>query len=772
MASIGKNDPCPCGSGLKYKQCCANRMVFEKLIVDSVEKAYQNYLADKAETMPEILLPVLSNANDSDLNKIESYAKKSENDGFIIHILNVLKDCNPELFMEKFAYSLYNKGLYSIAIPYLTIVAEKKSDDFLINLSLITALNKVKNFDEALRHSEKIIDDNPGEERAYLLKLESLNQSNNLELFEIYINEVKKILPDSLLIYNKHSSVYFVKGDFEMAEQKVSETLLKWPEDISLLNMKAVCLIKLQREIEALEVLDAMPIHDNKNEKLMSLQTRQSIAYRFSNKKDFFESIDKQIELNPDFEISGKFKKATFFPHVIPSEESIKDLRDESMLILNDIISNPKNIDDPFLQVNLANFYLAYHGCNDKEMQLMFASAYYKCCSQLGAYATHCSQLPPLHIRKIKIGLISAFFKLHTIGKFNIGFIEKLPRNLFEIIVFTMENLPKDNITEKIVEFADKVIVLPRNLEISQEMIAKEEIDVLFYTDIGMDPLTYYLAFARLAPVQCVTWGHPDTTGLPNIDYFISADDVEPADADNHYSEKLIRLSNLPTYYYKPTIPEPGDFKANYFLPEDKKIYTCPQSIFKFHPHFDEALGQLLIRDENAVLVIIGGGNAEWFEPLTDRISKKIPSALLPRIFVLPKMPMDDYFKLLQVSDVILDPPYFGGGNTSYESFACGKGIVTWPGPFMRGRVTLGCYRQMEIDDLIANNADEYLQLAYRMANDEEFKKNIEEKIIEKRDILFENQAVIDEISDFFTAAYIAALEHKKLDFWRWKNED
>ncbi len=40
-------------------------------------------------------------------------------------------------------------------------------------------------------------------------------------------------------------------------------------------------------------------------------------------------------------------------------------------------------------------------------------------------------------------------------------------------------------------------------------------LDILFYPDLGMTPLTYFLAFARLAPVQCVSWGHPVTTGIP-----------------------------------------------------------------------------------------------------------------------------------------------------------------------------------------------------------------------------------------------------------------
>lgn len=613
---------------------------------------------------------------------------------------------------------------------------------------------------------------NKYDEKHYLSKIDSFIKINDYEGLDKLMTDAKTKIPNSYEIYFKHGLIYFNKGDYYKAEEKFSEALLKWPDNITLINKKAFCLVKLRREKEAIEIIDAMPEHKNDKELKLSLQIRQSVAYKFSNRNDYFDAIDKQISLNPDFDIIGKFKKATFFPHVIPSEESIYEIRKESKKILFDIINNPKEIDDVYNKVNLANFYLAYHGCNDKESQLMFAASYYKCCSRLGVYSTHCDNLLPLNGRKLKIGIISAYLKMHTIGKFNIGFIEKLSREIFEVVVFTMVNHPVDSVTESIKKNADKVIEMPYDLPAAQELIANEEVDILFYTDIGMDPLTYYLGFARLAPVQCVTWGHPDTTGLPNIDYFISANDAEPEDADEHYSEKLIRLTNLPTYYYKPDITEPGNFKSNYYLPENKKIYACPQSIFKFHPHIDKALGELLLRDENAILVIIGGGDAEWFKPLTERMSKNIPSALLPRIFILPKMPMGDYLKLLQVSDVILDPPYFGGGNTSYEAFACGKGIVTWPGPFMRGRVTLACYRQMGIDDLVANSADEYLELAYRMANDQLFKNSIEEKIKSKRDILFENYNAINEISDFFMSAYSAALENRKIDSWEWKYED
>lgn len=39
----------------------------------------------------------------------------------------------------------------------------------------------------------------------------------------------------------------------------------------------------------------------------------------------------------------------------------------------------------------------------------------------------------------------------------------------------------------------------------AREVVAGEKLDVLVYPDIGMEVLTYYMAFARLAPVQVPT---------------------------------------------------------------------------------------------------------------------------------------------------------------------------------------------------------------------------------------------------------------------------
>jgi len=68
---------------------------------------------------------------------------------------------------------------------------------------------------------------------------------------------------------------------------------------------------------------------------------------------------------------------------------------------------------------------------------------------------------------------------------------------------------------------------LPLSLGKAHQQIADKQLDILCYPDIGMDSLTYLLAFSCLVPVQSTIRGHPITSGIRNIDYFISTHDLE-----------------------------------------------------------------------------------------------------------------------------------------------------------------------------------------------------------------------------------------------------
>ena len=111
---------------------------------------------------------------------------------------------------------------------------------------------------------------------------------------------------------------------------------------------------------------------------------------------------------------------------------------------------------------------------------------------------------------------------------------------------------------------------------------------VLIYPGILMDMMSFQLAAQRLAPVQCNSWGHPETSGLPTLDYFLSSDLMEPPDATEHYTEQLVRLPNL-SVYYEPVATEAVALTRHELgLHADAPMFWCGQSLYKYLPQFDD----------------------------------------------------------------------------------------------------------------------------------------------------------------------------------------
>src|SRR5207237_3736353 len=135
----------------------------------------------------------------------------------------------------------------------------------------------------------------------------------------------------------------------------------------------------------------------------------------------------------------------------------------------------------------------------------------------------------------------------------------------------------------------DRYVAVPEDLQAVRRAIEDARLDVLFFADIGMDALTYFLAFWRLAPLQLTTWGHSSTSGIDSIDGFVSAAALESNEAQEHYSEELLKL---PAFYNpgyrRPVMPAPRS-RGELGLPDDGPLYLCPQFLFKLHPLFDAA---------------------------------------------------------------------------------------------------------------------------------------------------------------------------------------
>src|SRR4029078_12896305 len=159
-------------------------------------------------------------------------------------------------------------------------------------------------------------------------------------------------------------------------------------------------------------------------------------------------------------------------------------------------------------------------------------------------------------------------------------------------------------------------------------------------------------------PVQCTTWGHPETTGLPTIDYFVSSSLMEAPQADTHYSERLVLLPSLTFYFHRSPLPAQRADRAASGLHPTPRLYACPQSIYKFHPAFDAALAGILRRDPQSQIMLIQWAYSQTDELLRRRFSRVMPD-VADRIVFIRRLQQSEFMNFLMLIDVLLDPiPY------------------------------------------------------------------------------------------------------------------
>ena len=273
--------------------------------------------------------------------------------------------------------------------------------------------------------------------------------------------------------------------------------------------------------------------------------------------------------------------------------------------------------------------------------------------------------------KRIRVGFLSAYFCNHTIGRLNLGRVQQLSRKDFEVSVIALGS-HQDRCSTAFKQAADQYIEVPRRPAKTRQMIADLGLDVIVFADVGMDCLTQTLSYSRMAPIQAVTWGHPDTTGSPTMDYFISSELAESEDADSHYSEQLVRLPNLGICYERPELVGPARTREDFGLDPNRRVYLCPQTLFKFHPEFDQVLGQILVADPLGDLVVMESRTPEWNSALRQRWQRTLPDADR-RVRFVPSQPRDEFLHLLATADVMLDPFPFCGGNTTSRLLRWGR---------------------------------------------------------------------------------------------------
>jgi predicted O-linked N-acetylglucosamine transferase (SPINDLY family) len=187
----------------------------------------------------------------------------------------------------------------------------------------------------------------------------------------------------------------------------------------------------------------------------------------------------------------------------------------------------------------------------------------------------------------IRVGLVSAHIRDHAVWSAIIkGWCQHLDRQRFSLHLFYTGKV-QDQETSLARSQATHFVHMTEGLGQLVDAILGQQLDVILFPEVGMDAMTVKLASLRLAPVQIASWGHPETTGLPTVDYYLSAEDFEPEGAEANYREQLFALPHLGCCYEPLRLTPPDLDLVALGVDTTSPLLVCPGSPFKYAPQHD-----------------------------------------------------------------------------------------------------------------------------------------------------------------------------------------
>jgi len=350
---------------------------------------------------------------------------------------------------------------------------------------------------------------------------------------------------------------------------------------------------------------------------------------------------------------------------------------------------------------------------------------------------------------KIRIGYISRCFYHQSVSYYMVNRVIHHDRDKFQVYVFALGER-SDDMTKVFSDHASHFQRFPKlsNLKMIAQSIADSQLDILIYTEIGMDPATYMLAGMQLAPIQCAMVGHGTTTGLPTIQYYLSGD-FESFEAQFHYREQLVRLPNLGAAQYPPPLGSSmTSTRKDWKIPEDAVVFVSCANGIKHVPERDKILVEILKRVPNACIAIKPYSSYDTGHQMDTRIMAVAKEAGVEnRLFIVP--PLKHVGPLLSIADIQLDTFPYNGWTTNMEALYMGLPIITQEGDMARSRWGAFMLRALGVYEGIATSGDEYVEWAVRFAQDKKLRLNVRDRIMSQgKQILFNGASAQDVYED------------------------
>lgn len=606
--------------------------------------------------------------------------------------------------------------------------------------------------DEALKAYEAAIQLRPNYAEAIAnIGVIFLERKDFLEAIT-YFEKAIELNPHLAVAFNSLGNAYTELGQYESAFQAFEHALQISPHYLDACLNFGVSLKKAKEYDASIgcfqHAIELSPTHAK------TYYLLGEVLYDIGDIASAKINLEKSVRLNPQ-DIEAQFSLTiSQIPKVAIDIEELKRARkglNEHLTILSRLHTDNQNLEKLLRSISRHPFYLAYQE-NDNRMPLtQFGNICIKVAQPIQELIEHENTHQKQINRKIQVGIVSHYFSNHPVWHaITKGWLMQLDQTLFDIHIFNTNGI-EDQETD-LAKAKAKSYINSRHSAIEIALLIREKnLDVLLFPEVGMDTTTKALSCLRMAPVQVVSWGHPESTGLASIDYFLSADDFEQSTSQNNYSEELIQLPKLGTYFELENIQSKVINLDNLGIDRELPVLLCAGSPSKYSPENDCIFIDIAKRLGKCQFIFFNF-QPELTSIFKNRVFKEFREAgLNPEHFIrfIPFLKKEEFYSLLHQSDLYLDTLGFSGFNTAMQAIACDLPIVTKEGKFMRGKLASAILCNLQLDSLVAKTNEEYINIAVNLIQNNQLLKSYKTKIAQSKLSVFENLEPIRALEQF-----------------------
>ncbi|MEW6562864.1 MAG: tetratricopeptide repeat protein [Pseudomonadota bacterium] len=702
----GRNDPCPCGSGKKYKKCCMaqepDRAVPTQALNQRLDYAVE---LDQAGKTPEAIAEL-----ERILNEYPQQPAALHNLGLIAHRL----------------------GDKQSAIGLLESAVAAQPDHFLYHSNLCAVYVDLGRYAEAIASAERSIKLNPGYAQTWnnrgvaLLKLKRLDEAiqsfrQALELRENFVEAIAgigevyqslgqyqdavqfyhraiELRNDNWPVYIKMADLMRQMGHFGEAE-RCCALVLKYAPDAWSAYFGLIDITLDIKQYERAETIARELVKLNPG--MARAHFALGVALARQGKLGEAEAHYRQtVEMTPGMaEVHNNL--AMVLKDTGRVDEAIQYYREACRLA-----------HDPLWHSNLLMTMLYSSNVSPDELyqeHLRFAERFEQ--PYLPLRRPHDNVPDP--DRKLRVGYVSADFFAHAVYYFFEPILSHHDRGQFELYGYynnSIYDAATQNVEQSLDAFVRCDLMTDQQLA---ERIRSDKIDIL--VDLSGHTKGNRLPMFGLkpAPVQ-VTWlGYAGTTGLEAMDYRLTDAGMDPVGlTDPYHTEQLVRLPASSIFTWNDAgVP---DVAPSPVMSGNPFTFGCLSNLAKLNDDVVRTWAEILVRAPESRLMLGGIDTDKTREMLVKRFTEAgVP---VQRLILKDRCDLQSYYALHHQIDVALDPFPYNGGTTSCHAIWMGVPVLTLAGETTAARVGATLLQRFRLNDFIAESREDYIARAVAWA--------------------------------------------------------